>query len=70
MNFVNYLIQYSPLKDDDDLSSILVYKHFIAKERLLHKTLNQFKVVDRLLVGLVWVPVKYEEALMMKKDEM
>ena len=59
MNFVNYLTQYSPLKDEDDFSTILVYKHFISKERILYKTLNQFKVSNRLLIGLMWVPEKF-----------
>ena len=70
MNFVNYLIQYNPLKDQDELSMILVYKHFVQKERTLYKTLNLFKVSNRLLIGLVWVPVKYEDALITKKNDM
>jgi len=70
MNFVNYLSTGSPLKGDDDLSPILVFKHFIAKERVLYKTLNQFKVANQILVGLVWVPVKYEPALLALKDQM
>ena len=29
MNFVDYLTQYNPLKDAEDLSTILIYKHFV-----------------------------------------
>lgn len=43
MNFVDYLTQYNPLKDAEDLSTILIYKHFVSKERTLYKTLNMFK---------------------------
>ena len=46
MNFVNYLTSGSPLKGDEDFSPIMVFKHFIAKERVLYKTLNQFKVAN------------------------
>ena len=69
---MDYLNSYDPVKGDDEaqLSKILVYKHFIQKERTLYKTLNMFKVSDHFFVGLIWVPVKYEKALFDKKDEM
>ena len=70
MNFVDYLTQYNPLKDNNDLSTMLVYKHFIAKEKELYKTLNMFKECGALFVGLIWIPVKYEEALFTKKNDM
>ena len=70
MSFVDYLTQYNPLTDQGDLSTILVYKHFLQKEKEVYRTLNLLKQSGQLLVGLVWVPVKYEEALFAKKDAM
>ena len=46
MNFVDYLTQYDPLKSEDCLSKILVYKHWVKKEQILYRTLNGFKVTD------------------------
>ena len=69
MSFVDYLTQYNPLTDQGDISTVLVYKHFIQKEREVYKTLNLLKQSGQLLIGLIWVPVKYEEALFAKKNE-
>lgn len=43
MNFVDYLTQYNPMEGSDDISTILVYKHFIQKEKEVYKTLNMLK---------------------------
>ena len=60
MTFVEYLTQYNPLKGQEDISLILVYKYFIEKEKEVYKTLNMFKECGGLFVGLMWIPLKYE----------
>ena len=56
--FVDYLNVYNPLKDADDVSLVMVYKQFLTKDQIIYRTLNMFKLCNRLLVGLVWVPSK------------
>ena len=56
MTFVEYLTQYNPLKGQEDISLILVYKYFIEKEKEVYKTLNMFKECGGLFVGLIWIP--------------
>ena len=51
------------MNGSDDISTILVYKHFIQKEKEVYKTLNMLKQSGQLFVGLVWIPTKYEDAL-------
>ena len=67
-NFVNYLNDYNPLREKGDLSLIQVYKQMLTKERMIYKTLNMFANRGGLLVGLVWVPKKYEDAFFEKKN--
>jgi hypothetical protein len=70
MNFVDYLTQYNPMNGTDDISTIMVYKHFIQKEKEVYKTLNMFKQCGQLFAGLVWIPTKYEDTLATMKNDM
>lgn len=67
--FVNYLNHYNPLKDADDVSLVMVYKQFLAKDRIIYSTLNMFKSCKTLLVGLVWVPNKYKDKFFERREE-
>ena len=66
--FVNYLNVYNPLKDADDVSLIMVYKQFLAKDQMIYKALNMFKFqgIEPLLAGFIWVPTKRKQNLLDK----
>jgi V-type H+-transporting ATPase subunit a len=64
------MTDYNPLKGADDVSLIQVYKQFINKEKTIYRTLNTFAERNALLVGLVWIPTKYEADFFSKKNEM
>lgn len=66
--FVEYLNVYNPLKDEEDVSNIMVYKQFLNKDQIIYSTLNMFKS-SSLLVGLVWVPAKYKDYFFEKAKE-
>jgi V-type H+-transporting ATPase subunit a len=68
--FVNYLNVYNPLKDDDDVSLVMVYKQFIAKEIMCYTTLNKFKDCRALMAGFIWVPSHFKSKLFSFKDYM
>ena len=59
--FVNYLNVYNPLADADDVSLVMVYKQFLAKDQMIYKTLNMFKTCKTFLAGFIWVPTKKKE---------
>jgi len=69
-NFVDYLNRYNPLRGMESLSIIQVYKQFLIKEKTVYKTLNMFKNCNSLLVGLVWVPSKYETDFFTARNHM
>jgi len=52
----------------DDVSLVMVYKQFLAKDQIIYSTLNMFKSCS-LLVGLVWVPTKFKEQFFTKSQE-
>lgn len=60
-NFVNYLNVYNPLKDADDVSLVMVYKQFLAKDQMIFSTLNMFKKCKSFLAGFVWVPTRFKD---------
>lgn len=66
--FHSYLVEYNPLKEESDVSLIMVYKQFLAKESMIYRTLNMFKSGKDLLAGLVWVPSKFKEKFFETKD--
>ena len=68
--FVNYLNVYNPLKSEDDVSLVMVYKQFLAKDMIIYRTLNMFKKQESLLVGLVWVPTKDKDEFFKKRVEL
>lgn len=59
--FYDYLGQY---KDETGISLIKIYKAHIMRERAIAKTLNMFKSVGSLLVGLVWIPEERTQELL------
>ena len=58
--FVEYLKDWNPLQGSDGVSVVQVYKQILVREKTIYRTLNMFKECNSLLVGLVWVPAKYE----------
>ena len=56
------------MKDEEDVSNIMVYKQFLNKDQIIYSTLNMFKS-SSLLVVLVWVPAKYKDYFFEKAKE-
>ena len=54
------------LLEDSDISAILLYKWFVAKEKALYSCLNLFKFGNSLLVGLFWAPKSEVETIYSK----
>ena len=68
--FVNYLNVYNPLKSEEDVSLVMVYKQFLLKDQVIYSTLNMFKNCGGLLVGLVWVPAKNKDEFFERRDQL
>ena len=58
--FIHYLESNNPLKGQENVSLVQVYKKIILKEKTIYNILNSFKVHRSLLVGLIWIPSKME----------
>jgi len=65
-----WMNNWNPLKGNGNVSVVQVYKQFLVREKTIYKTLNMFKQCNSLLVGLVWVPAKYEQDFIEKKNQM
>lgn len=51
-NLYNYMTDYQ----QSGHSLILVYKQFVAREKIIYRALNSFKHCGDLSVGLAWLP--------------
>lgn len=57
-----YLVSVNTI-EESDLSSCIVLKWFINKEKVLYQTLNKLKFGENMLVGLFWTPLGQIEAI-------
>lgn len=48
----------------DDISTIYIYKMFLAKEKALYSTLNMMKMQNTTFVGYFWAPADLEANIM------
>lgn len=51
-------------QQDDDISTLYIYKMFLAKEKALYQVLNQMKVQNTTFVGYFWAPAEMETHIM------
>jgi hypothetical protein len=49
--------------DESEFSLIMVYKWFILKELAIYNALNCMKFDQKLLIGLMWCPLKFRPIL-------
>ena len=53
-------------RQDDEISTIYIYKMFLAKEKALYSTLNMMKMQNTTFVGYFWAPADQETNIMHK----
>lgn len=51
-------------QQDDEISTIYIYKMFLAKEKALYQTLNMMKMQNTYFVGYFWAPADQETNIM------
>jgi vacuolar-type H+-ATPase subunit I/STV1 len=50
----------------DDISTIYIYKMFLAKEKALYQTMNMMKMQNTTFIGYFWAPADQETEVMNK----
>jgi len=53
-------------RQNDDISTIYIYKMFLAKEKALFQTLNMMKMQNTTFIGYFWAPAEEERNIMDK----
>lgn len=53
-------------QQDDEISTIYIYKMFLAKEKALYQTLNMMKMQNATFIGYFWAPAEQEQEIMSK----
>lgn len=51
---------------NDDISTIYIYKMFLAKEKALYQTLNMMKMQNTVFIGYFWAPAEEERGIIDK----
>lgn len=49
---------------DDDISTLYIYKMFLAKEKALYESLNKMKMQNTTFIGYFWAPAEQETYFM------
>ena len=53
-------------QSEDDISTIYIYKMFLAKEKALYTTMNMMKMQNTTFIGYFWAPAEEERNIMDK----
>ena len=53
-------------QQDDEISTIYIYKMFLAKEKAMYQTLNMMKMQNATFIGYFWAPAEQEHEVMSK----
>jgi len=56
-------------QQEDEISTIYIYKMFLAKEKALYSTLNMMKMQNTTFFGYFWAPADLETSLMQKMGQ-